>query len=321
MLNAARHNTSKRRRSTRLKSRLVAPRCAPSCLRICRSRKASAAPWSCARSSVRRSGFGKRLCGPLAAAREVAYRASHREGLFGQPRGRVYASDQAHSSVEKAVLTLGFGQEGYRRVESDHAFRMRPDALRDAIAEDVAAGVRPVAVVATLGTTSSASLDPVAEIAEIAGWHKLARNLTLAGLIAVVVPLAMALIPGGGDAGYTFGVLWRLFGTTNQLTAGLALTVIAVWVLRMKRNPIPAVVPLVFLLAMTTWALFSQFWDFVQAETWSERWVLAPLDAIIFVLAIWLIVEAVMALRGGAGRRTYDEMGSPVGDDTRTPTS
>jgi carbon starvation protein len=158
----------------------------------------------------------------------------------------------------------------------------------------------------------------VQEIAEVAGWHKLARNLTLAGLIAVAVPLAMALIPGGGDAGYTFGVLWRLFGTTNQLTAGLALTVIAVWVLRMKRNPLPAVVPLVFLLAMTTWALFSQFWNFVQAETWSERWVLAPLDAVIFVLAIWLIVEAVMALRGG-GRRSYDEKGSPIGDDTSTP--
>lgn len=159
----------------------------------------------------------------------------------------------------------------------------------------------------------------VQEIAEISGWHKLARNLTLSGLVAVAIPLAMALIPGGGDAGYTFGVLWRLFGTTNQLTAGLALTVIAVWVLRMKRNPLPAVVPLVFLLGMTTWALFSQFWDFVQAETWSERFVLAPLDAVIFVLAIWLIVEAAMALRGGTGRRSYDEMGSPLGDDTTTP--
>jgi carbon starvation protein len=156
----------------------------------------------------------------------------------------------------------------------------------------------------------------VQEIAEIAGWQKLARNLTFAGLVAVAVPLAMALIPGGGDAGYTFGVLWRLFGTTNQLTAGLALTVIAVWVMRMKRNPLPAVVPLVFLLLMTTWALFSQFWDFLQGETWSERWVLAPLDALIFVLAIWLIVEAATALRRGGGNRAYDEMGSPLGDES-----
>lgn len=158
----------------------------------------------------------------------------------------------------------------------------------------------------------------VQEIAEVAGWHKMARNLTLASLVAVVVPLAMALIPGGGDAGYTFGVLWRLFGTTNQLTAGLALTVVAVWVLRMKRNPLPAVVPLVFLLAMTTWALFIQFWDFVQAEGRSERFVLAPLDAIIFVLAVWLIIEAAMALRPGATRREYDDMGSPLDEDVDT---
>ena len=61
-------------------------------------------------------------------------------------------------------------------------------------------------------------------------------------------------------------------------------------------------------------ALFSQFWDFTQGESWSERWVLAPLDAVIFILAVWLIVEAVGALRRGS-RREYDESGSPLGDD------
>jgi carbon starvation protein len=144
----------------------------------------------------------------------------------------------------------------------------------------------------------------VQEIAELAGWQKLARNLTLASLIAVAVPLALALLPGG----YTFAKLWLLFGTTNQLTAGLALSVIAVWVTRMKRNPIPAIVPLVFLLAMTTWALIQQLLNFVEAG----EWFLAPLDLVIFVLAMWLIVEAALALRGSAGRHTHDEMGSPV---------
>jgi carbon starvation protein len=109
----------------------------------------------------------------------------------------------------------------------------------------------------------------------------------------VVVPLAMALLPGGGDAGYTFGVLWQLFGTTNQLTAGLALAVIAVWVTRNRRNPVAVLIPLVFLLLMTTWALVLNLLEFVQ----EGQWVLAPLDAIIFVLAIWLIVEAALALR------------------------
>lgn len=140
----------------------------------------------------------------------------------------------------------------------------------------------------------------VQEIAELVRWRRVARNLTLAGLLAIAAPLALALLPGGGDAGYTFGVLWRLFGTTNQLTAGLALAVIAVWVLRRRRNPVAVVVPLVFLLAMTTWALIVQLREFVRAD----EWVLAPLDAIIFVLAVWLIVEAALALRRAGGPTT-----------------
>jgi carbon starvation protein len=107
--------------------------------------------------------------------------------------------------------------------------------------------------------------------------------------------------------------------TCSFSTAGLALTVVAVWVLRMKRNPLPAVVPLVFLLAMTTWALFIQLWDFVQAEGRSERFILAPLDAVIFLLAIWLMVEAATALRASAARREYDDAGSPLDEDIETP--
>jgi aromatic-L-amino-acid decarboxylase len=104
----------------------------------------------------------------LAAAREQAWPRAHREGLFGLPRGRVYASEHAHASVEKAVLVLGLGQQGYRSVAADDDFRMDPSALRTALEEDRGSGVRPVAVVATLGTTSSGALDPVAEIADVA---------------------------------------------------------------------------------------------------------------------------------------------------------
>ncbi len=103
----------------------------------------------------------------LAAAREVAYPEVHRNGLFGLPRGRVYASEHAHSSIEKGALTLGFGQEGFRTIPTDDAFRMRPDALRAALEEDRAAGIRPVAVVATTGTTSTTSVDPVDAIGPI----------------------------------------------------------------------------------------------------------------------------------------------------------
>ncbi|MGY2065779.1 carbon starvation CstA family protein [Blastococcus sp. SYSU DS0619] len=133
----------------------------------------------------------------------------------------------------------------------------------------------------------------IQEIGELVKVRALARNLTVATTLAVVIPLAMALIPGEGEAGYTFGVLWQLFGTTNQLTAGLALSVIAVWVTRRGRNPVAVLVPLAFLLVMTTWALILNLRNFVE----DEQWVLAPLDAIIFVLALWLMVEAGLALR------------------------
>ncbi|MFH5823795.1 carbon starvation protein A [Georgenia sp. AZ-5] len=147
----------------------------------------------------------------------------------------------------------------------------------------------------------------VQEIAETAGWHRLSRNLTLASVVAVAVPLVLALLPGGGDAGYAFGVLWQLFGTTNQLTAGLALAVVAVWVTRRGRNPVAVIVPLVFLLAMTTWALIVNLVNFIRLE----EWLLAPLDAIIFVLAMWLVYEAAAAMRR-ARRHGPDLVGPPA---------
>lgn len=149
----------------------------------------------------------------------------------------------------------------------------------------------------------------VQEIGSIIGARWLTRNLTVGTSVAVGIPLAMALLPGGGEAGYTFGVLWQLFGTTNQLTAGLALAVIAVWVTKNRRNPIAVLVPLVFLLFMTTWALILNLAEFIQGG----QWVLAPLDAIIFVLAMWLIVEAALALR-----RTWRARQVPEGEREAT---
>ncbi|MFC1660144.1 pyridoxal phosphate-dependent decarboxylase family protein [Gemmatimonadota bacterium] len=104
----------------------------------------------------------------LAAAREAKLPEARDEGLHAAPRGRFYTSDQAHSSVEKAAITLGFGRSGVRKVETDEAFRLRTDALRAAIQEDLDRGVRPLGLVATVGTTSSTSVDPVMAMAEIA---------------------------------------------------------------------------------------------------------------------------------------------------------
>ena len=105
----------------------------------------------------------------LAAARERAVPSVRTEGLAGRggARMRVYCSDQAHSSIDKAIILLGLGQESLRTIPSDAEFRMRPDVLATAVAEDRASGWMPLAVVATVGTTSSTSVDPVPQVAAL----------------------------------------------------------------------------------------------------------------------------------------------------------
>jgi aromatic-L-amino-acid decarboxylase len=80
---------------------------------------------------------------------------------------RYYASQEAHSSVEKAGIVLGVGQAGLRKIGVDSEFRMDVAQLERAIQEDIAVGWRPFAVVATVGTTSTTSVDPVPQIANV----------------------------------------------------------------------------------------------------------------------------------------------------------
>ena len=108
----------------------------------------------------------------LAAAREAAGTDASARGLVGRddlgPGLRVYASAEAHSSVEKACMTLGLGRASLVRIPTNERYEMLPARLAEAIAVDRAAGLRPIAIVATIGTTSSTSVDPVAAIADIA---------------------------------------------------------------------------------------------------------------------------------------------------------
>jgi aromatic-L-amino-acid/L-tryptophan decarboxylase len=109
----------------------------------------------------------------LAAAREATGLKIREEGMSGKPQLVLYASEEAHSSVDKAGLVLGIGKNGIRRIESDNAFRMRTDLLETAIRQDLAAGRRPFAAVATVGTTSATAVDPVAEVSAICQRHGL----------------------------------------------------------------------------------------------------------------------------------------------------
>ena len=106
----------------------------------------------------------------LAAAREALGLDIRGKGMTGRdlPPLRAYCSEHAHSSVDKAALALGFGAANIVKIPADEQFRMRPEALAAAIAKDREAGMLPCVVVATTGTTSTAAVDPVRAIGEIA---------------------------------------------------------------------------------------------------------------------------------------------------------
>ena len=130
----------------------------------------------------------------LAAARELATGDAAERGLSGSSaltgrRGlRVYASREAHSSVDKAAMTLGLGRDGVRKIDVDRDLALDPVALGEAIAEDRAAGWLPCAVVSTVGTTSSTAIDPVAAVAAICEregvWHHV--DAAYAGAVALI---------------------------------------------------------------------------------------------------------------------------------------
>ena len=112
----------------------------------------------------------------LAAAREEAGISVRTLGLSGRaelPIFRIYVSDQAHSSVDKAAIALGLGEHNVRKIASDSEFRMNITALREAISADLRKEFKPLAVVATVGTTSTASVDPVREIAAVCAEHQM----------------------------------------------------------------------------------------------------------------------------------------------------
>jgi aromatic-L-amino-acid decarboxylase len=140
----------------------------------------------------------------LIAAREAAVDQVRLRGLAGRrdlPGLRVYCSEQAHSSIDKGVIAIGLGHQSLRRIPVDGAYRMRPDALRDAIAEDRAAGHLPIAAVATVGTTSTTSVDPVAEVAGICEKEGLWLHVDAAYAgVAAMLPSHAHILDGAGQA-------------------------------------------------------------------------------------------------------------------------
>lgn len=130
----------------------------------------------------------------------------------------------------------------------------------------------------------------IQEAGELAG---IKVNTLIGTLIAVGVCMALAF--GAGSDGTGGMIIWPLFGTTNQLLAGLTLAVITVILIKLGRSPIYTLVPLVFLLAMSIYALLVQMGQFYRAE----NWLLLGMDVIILIAALWVTLEAVIAMRKG----------------------
>jgi aromatic-L-amino-acid decarboxylase len=137
----------------------------------------------------------------VAAAREALGLGVREEGMSGMPKLRLYCSEETHSSIEKAGITLGIGRTGTRKIATDAEFRMDPAALASAIAEDRAAGIIPFCVVATVGTTSTSSIDPVPAIADICEREGLWLHVDAAyGGSAAVVPELRGVLDGAERA-------------------------------------------------------------------------------------------------------------------------
>jgi len=123
------------------------------------------------------TGFMGSLCGGGSAANLMALAMAREAKLPANAGGArpciVYASEQVHMSIPKAVALLGIGNRNLRLIPVDGQFRMRPDALRTAIADDRKGGRTPIAIVPTAGTIVSGAIDPLHEIAEVATREQL----------------------------------------------------------------------------------------------------------------------------------------------------
>jgi aromatic-L-amino-acid/L-tryptophan decarboxylase len=135
----------------------------------------------------------------IAAAREAAFPEVRTDG--GLCDAIVYTSEQAHSSIEKGAITLGIGQRNVRKIGVDAEFRMRPELLAAAIQDDRRAGRKPFCICATVGTTSTSSIDPVPAIADIAEREKLWLHVDAAyGGSAAIVPEMQHVLAGAERA-------------------------------------------------------------------------------------------------------------------------
>jgi len=127
----------------------------------------------------------------IASAREQLDFGFREKGMAGRsnlPKLAIYVSEHAHSSIDKAALTLGIGLDGIRKIPVNKNFEMIPDELESIIEDDLSNGYAPFCVVATVGTTSTTSVDPVETISDICEKYNLWLHVdaAYAGVTAMI---------------------------------------------------------------------------------------------------------------------------------------
>ncbi len=140
----------------------------------------------------------------IAAARERLGLRIREEGMSGRdnlPLLRIYCSEQTHSSIDKGAIALGLGKRSISKIKTDDAFRIRPDELERAIKADIAKGFRPFCIVATIGTTSTSSVDDIKSVASISKKFGLWLHVDMAYAgSAMILPELQHHLEGIGDA-------------------------------------------------------------------------------------------------------------------------
>jgi len=175
------------------------------------------------------------------------------------------------------------------------------------IGHELAAAIAAVVVVSFAATTlDSATRIQRYVVQELAGDFKIPvlGGRHPATLVAVGTALALALAKGRGKGGL---VLWPVFGTTNQLLAGLALMVVTVYLVRRGRNTIYTLLPMVFMIVMTGWAALMNLRGFFE----KSDWLLTGISGVIMLIEVWLIVEGIkIAVRYARGGRSSPAAGN-----------
>jgi carbon starvation protein len=145
----------------------------------------------------------------------------------------------------------------------------------------------------------------IAELAEAYGV-KLLTNRFIAGALGIAAALLLAITQGGGKGGLA---LWPLFGTTNQLVAGVTLLLVSIWLQRHGRPVVYTLVPMLAVGSVTAWAMTGNLIDYYG--NFEERWLLALSGTLILALDIWITIEGLVLLVRGRGKVAPAEPDAP----------